>query len=97
MFADGSARRFVWRSRGAPLPHRHCLALEARLLVENGKVFQRREVPGVQVDGSLELLDAFEYLPLFAVEQGQVKMEPVGERVDPDAALQVLDRQVDLT
>jgi hypothetical protein len=80
----------------APLPHLDGAVLEARLLVEDGQVLEGREVLRVQLDGLLELGDAVEDEALLAEQESQVKVEPVGQRVDVRACLEQLDRAVDL-
>ena len=96
MLFDLAPRLGVGRRMNAPLPHLDRAVLEARLLVEDGEVLEGGEVLRVQLDRLLELRDAVEDEALLAVQECQVEVQAVCQRVDVRSRLQELDGAVDV-
>src|SRR5262249_23771351 len=73
------------------LPDLDRFVAKTGLLVQDREVLEGRKMTAVDVEGRLELLNGVVDPALLSVEQAEVIVEPISERVDPRPLAQVLD------
>ena len=97
MLANGLPGLLVGGKGQRPLPHFDGFVTKTGLLVQDGQVLDGRKVARVNLYRRFQLAHRVVHAAFLAVQQTQVEMQAIGQRIDADAALEVLDRLVQTT